>query len=448
MALAVLLLILPGCDGTTSGPEAGCLDVKSCDTLDGLSDVRETPYSVSSAVATDSLLYVALTSLTRRFDPTLLNPDEVFVLTRPIGPGSQPDTSRGWSLQQVSDSPDRESGGPVGWPVLQWLSHEKAVSLVWGELRVYGTQRHELMPERILEATWTKEARPSLRTVRTLGFPPRGSLGGGRLLGSIAYGSSQRLHTAYREAEEGFGRVAFQSRFGPSWNPPSYPTPSSTISPSVATTTSGTLLLTYLRIRPQPTNKGGLFFQKSSDDGQRWSPPVKVADLENTNDRPTVRISMPRIVEGNRGTYHVFYAYDLGAEAATGDDTLTDQIWHTVSQDGGSTWSVPQPVHTSEIGYAHHAVAVRGTEGHPHLFYYEAPSFTSTTGTRVRHARWNGSAWIQEPDLSNGPLVFQGSQGIAATQGPAGCIHVVWDEWTDREAETTRFQYRRVGCSS
>jgi hypothetical protein len=111
---AALLLAVGGCDGAgppTEDDDRPCKTFAECSTLNGISQVRGEPFVVSDALASDSVLYVALSSLTRRFDSIKFNPDEVYVLSRRIGPnpdGTDPDST--WRIRQMSDTPDGPSG--------------------------------------------------------------------------------------------------------------------------------------------------------------------------------------------------------------------------------------------------------------------------------------------------------------------------------------------------
>jgi hypothetical protein len=438
--VAVFFLSLAACD--SAGPPAEedrpCGSFAGCSTLNGISQVRGEPFVVSDALASDSVLYVALSSLTRRFDSTKFNPDEVYVLSRRLG-GPEADST--WRMRQVSDAPEGPSGGGMGAPTLAFDT-DGTVHLLWGNQTFF--RSGQVMPTEILEATGRRGAWSE--PVSIYEMPPLGrSLSSGRLPAPMARDGSGRLHAAFRIPDgTGFGRIQFIRRQGGGWTEAGSPFGEDTKNPWLEGTSEGALITAYIGLKDE--GPSGLLFRTSPDGGQTWSAPEKIIGLGNSQEDPDVRVYAPKILESAPGTYHVLFPYDTPGQSSV----LSDQIWHSVLRDGGETWSEPGPVNASDQNYAFHLSAVADETGKVHLAYYQGPVFSNKEEARIRYAIWNGARWQRQSNLSNNPIQINGSEGLALTADPSGCFHVVWDEIVKQKKgsidRTTRLRSRRLGC--
>jgi hypothetical protein len=262
----------------------------------------------------------------------------------------------------------------------------------------------------------------------------------------MARDGSGGLHGAFQiPGETGFGRVQFIRRQGTAWTAAGSPFGEDTKNPWLTGTSDGTLLTAYIGLKDE--GPSGLLFRRSTDGGQTWSEPEKIIGLGTSEEDPDVRVYTPKILESTPGTYHVLFPYDTPGQSSV----LSDQIWHSVSRDGGQTWSEPGSVNSNDRDYAGNLATVVDGAGKVHVVYYEGPVFSNEARTRVRHAVWNEQGWQQRPDLVTSEIMFDGGQAFGLTAGPSGCLHVVWDEVIEREEggieRTTRLRHRRLGCS-
>jgi len=173
-----------------------------------------------------------------------------------------------------------------------------------------------------------------------------------------------------------------------------------------------------------------------------WSAPIRVIGLGNTSEDPDIRVYRPRLLRSGPETLHLLFPYDTPRASL-----LSDQIWHSVSTDGGRSWSEPGPVNASDRDYANQIAAAIDGRGHLHVIYLEGPFFSDRRSeSRVRHTVYSQASWQVQPDLSDRPIALEGSVGLSLAPGPAGCLHAVWDEIIDTKTNATRLRYRRLGC--
>lgn len=262
----------------------------------------------------------------------------------------------------------------------------------------------------------------------------------------MARDGSGRLHAAFQiPGETGFGRTQFIRRAGGSWTEAGSPFGEDTKNPWLAGTSGGALITVYIGLKDE--GPSGLFFQRSTDGGQTWSELEKIIGLGNSQEDPDVRVYPPKILESAPGTYHVLFPYDTPGQSSV----LADQIWHSVSRDGGQTWSEPGPVNASDQNYAFHLSAVADETGKVHLAYFQGPVFSNEEEARVRYTIWNRARWQPQSNLYNNPIQINGSEGLALTADPSGCLHAIWDEIVEQEEgsieRTTRLRHRQLGCS-
>ena len=445
--VVVAVLCLGGtsaCDTAVRDDTLACETFDGCTTLSGISGVRDEPFAVSNALVSDSVLYVAVTSKTKRFTSSVFTQDEVYILSRALAETPERE-DQGWRMRRLSDSPDVESGGDVGRPMLA-TSQKRDVLVLWGELQPLGGRRDILSADVIQEAVYTEDRWSRPTTAYDLQPLPSKSLSGARLPAVMAKGPDERLRAVFRESTDaGFGRVEVLSRTENRWQRLGAPFGEETFDPWLAQAGEGGLVTAFLDLN-RDHGGTGLMFSRSDDGGTSWSPRVKIADLGLRPTDSGVKVYAPRLIAGTSpGELQVVFPYDFGVDVTDGDP-LPDQIWYSVSTDGGATWAAPAPVNPSDRGYAGSPVIRRDESGRVHLIYRQGPAFYGAPGERVRHAVWTGTSWQQQPDIGQRPVSADGGHGLAMAAGPDGCMHAVWDEYTDRESATSQFRYVRFGC--
>ncbi|MFP4283074.1 MAG: sialidase family protein [Verrucomicrobiota bacterium] len=141
--------------------------------------------------------------------------------------------------------------------------------------------------------------------------------------------------------------------------------------PAIARTPEGDVVVTYTRSEEHLGPDGQILLSRSSDNGRTWQPPVVVYDtplddresglttladgrllmhLRTTQWRPTNYANLPPLAYEqatlNRWITHVDTPEYRAAAGFEGE-------WHTVSEDGGHTWSHAVPGHDSIHGGVH-----------------------------------------------------------------------------------------------
>jgi hypothetical protein len=261
----------------------------------------------------------------------------------------------------------------------------------------------------------------------------------------MAQDGSGRLHAGFQiPGETGFGRVQLIQWEGTGWAAAGSPFGEDTQNPWLAGTSDGALITAYIGLKDE--GPSGLLFRTSTDGGTTWSEPEKIIGLGTSQEDPDVRVYAPKILESTPGTYHVLFPYDTPGQSSV----LSDQIWHSVSRDGGQTWSEPGTVNSNDQNYAFHFSAVADGAGEVHLMYYQGPVLSNKKAAQVRYTIWDGTRWQQQPDLSNDPVQIDGSEGLTLMADPSGCLHAIRDEIVEQEEgsieRTTRLRHRRLGC--
>ena len=340
-ALVVFVVLGSGCDTVGPGDHdeevRPCETFSECSTLDGISQVRDEPFVVSDAVATDSVLYVALSSLTLRFNASGFHPDEVYLISRRLnnteaGVLSETEPDSTWKMEQVSVSSDEPTGGRKGGPTLS-IDSDGSVRVLWGRHRFF--RGGQLQPVAIYEVIGHRGAWSDPTVIYEMPPMQRG-ISTGRLPAPMARDGQGQLHAAFRvPGETGFGQVMLIRKSGSGWTETGEPFGKNTHDPWLTSASDGTLIAAYISLkREEPT---GLLVQTSSDGGQSWSEPSKLIGLGNTAEDPDIRVYAPKVIEAEPGTYHVLFPYDTPGQSSV----LADQIWHSVSHDGGKHGPTP-----------------------------------------------------------------------------------------------------------
>jgi hypothetical protein len=180
-------------------------------------------------------------------------------------------------------------------------------------------------------------------------------------------------------------------------------------------------------IQPNP-NGVYMAVMRSTDDGQHWSSPTKIAPLGTVGisaDGQPLRVGdyLPDLaVDPNSGALYATWADGLGGS--------TNKIVLSRSTDGGRHWSAPTVVsdHNSAQSF-NHAVEV-AHDGELAVLYYDDARNTAAAGiptdVYLRHSGDGGRTWsdpqlLASYDFANAPIArgyFVGDyQGLAAIGG-------------------------------
>jgi hypothetical protein len=440
------LLLLSSCDTAPPvSPIRECETFEGCRTLSGISDVRAEPFAVSNAIANDSVLYVSLSSLTKRFSGSAFDPDDVFIMSRridsPETPGVNGDST--WQMDRITADSTVRHGGQEGVPTLAFDAFGR-VTMIWGELVPYDDTAVRSPVDRIHQITGDRQFWESSTSVRDLPARSPQSLSGPQLSGSLVR-SGDRLLSPFRSVDETpFGRVNILSRWENEWTVDASLFSGNTLSPWMDRNAHNHLALAYLKL-PFIADDGprGLVVRISEDGGATWSSEVEVIGAGTSLESQFVKPEVPNVVIANDGTVHAVFPYKTSSGRY-----FADQMWHSLSVDNGKTWSSPGPIFSSDTGVTSPFDAVVDPAGRLHVVYYQSPQFASATGNRLIHAVWSNGAWRPSRVLSTAPLSFDEHQGVALAVDPYGCVHAVWDEITDWDSRTSQFQYERLTCDT
>lgn len=182
--------------------------------------------------------------------------------------------------------------------------------------------------------------------------------------------------------------------------------------PGLAWLPNGDLVMSFIAPdRSASSDANSVFVRRSGDWGRTWDEPVLVS---RSGRREAHGLKMA--VDG-RGRIHLLWRKNL-----TGG-RVTQAIWHSLSDDGGRTWSPPVelPVPGAEGTRRTTELAVAPTAaGDVHAFY----GLLVDGQTRFHHREWSEDAGWSEPCLfDGGNPAFE----LAAASDGGGSLHVIWN---------------------
>ncbi|HDP98032.1 MAG TPA: T9SS type A sorting domain-containing protein [bacterium] len=149
----------------------------------------------------------------------------------------------------------------------------------------------------------------------------------------------------------------------------------------------------------------GQIYYTSKEDGGEWTAPVAI-----TND-PNGIADYPQIVIGPNGAFYAVYFQ--------GDNNGIRNVFAVTSSDGGSSWSEPIPISSSEtdvvlrspnLGRHPRPAGVGGTsfEGGADVFWLEADA-TVTDGNSLFYSRipWVSVTSVDNENISQSPKEYE-----------------------------------------
>jgi hypothetical protein len=436
--LLCFLLVATGCDQAPQEPAQKCTTFEGCTTLSGLSSVRDEPFVATDALVHDSTLYVAITSMTRRFDGQVFEPDDIFVLSRPVGPNAGPPDSS-WTMQRLTNDPTTRFGGMEGLGSLA-VDPSGTLRYVWGELVPYDSTATRSPAKTVWESSLTGMTWTNPMIVAEL----EGSYQ--TLIGPQITGELQLVNKNLFLPFLGTGSTAFGDARSLVWSNGMWTKQrlfeGNITQPSVAFGLNGIAVALYVEVGASSQDEPeGILSRVSLDGGTTWSEPVQIKSGGSIPENTFTKVHEPQVVVDPIGDYHALFTFDTPPL-----DYFGDQVWHTVSRDGGRSWTSPTSINTSDRGYVSQLSVATTPSDTVHIVYLQGPHFASPSGNTVRHSIWNGTQWQQQPDLSTRSIMFDQDIGIASTSDPSGCVYALWDEFTNWDAKTSRFRYERLGC--
>ncbi len=104
---------------------------------------------------------------------------------------------------------------------------------------------------------------------------------------------------------------------------------------------NGDLNITYA----SPLNEGrGIFLTRTADNGKTWSDPIRIVDAAKNE---WAMVDRPSLSQTANGDLHLlFTVYSLRPEP------VAEAFYYTRSEDGGTTWSDPEPIAEGDIRWS------------------------------------------------------------------------------------------------
>lgn len=160
---------------------------------------------------------------------------------------------------------------------------------------------------------------------------------------------------------------------------------------------SDTLHLVWLRkLPPGGVGDQQVYYARSTDRGQSWSPPVPIA---------TGNVDWPRIAVA--GPDQVYIAWNVYVTPRRPDSATPMTVWGQYSPDGGQRWTAPFNIRSLEQVSGPIGLAGDGT-GH---MYIAAVGKSRGEESTLVNVEWNGRDWEERAALK---LLRQATAGNAA----------------------------------
>lgn len=175
---------------------------------------------------------------------------------------------------------------------------------------------------------------------------------------------------------------------------------------------------------PRSLDVNSIWVRRSDDGGRSWREPVLA---HRAGSRGAYE---PKIVAMGRDSVHLVWLKALG-RAPWGEE-----VWHSVSTDGGMTWGSPSRVRPPEAHPVRNLRAVAMPSGGLYAMFTHQPAplpgsrKPGATDEQLFYARWTRSGWTEPRPLRPERGVFQFDAGFDA----GGRLHLLWPtEAAERE---------------
>jgi len=191
---------------------------------------------------------------------------------------------------------------------------------------------------------------------------------------------------------------------------------------------TGVLHAVWLRgALPGGTSVQAVFYARSTDDGQTWSAPLKIAEGA---------VDWPRIASVE-GQVHLVWNQ---ARARGGSTVLSAEVWQQFSLDDGQRWSEPARVRGFEEVSGPASLAAAG-EG----LYLIAAGQGEGGESALLYAPWTGQAWGEGEIFGLGQNITPGNAAVAAVLPEKGWLGVALREFVLGQAGTAQFEVVATG---
>ncbi len=193
--------------------------------------------------------------------------------------------------------------------------------------------------------------------------------------------------------------------------------------PQVGAAPDGTIYIAFIEpdFSPglSPPQFASVFVTKSTDNGKTWSSPSLV---HRAGSKPTGR---PSVFIDKRGKVHVIFLKSYTDNQVIGNDGVG--IWHSISDDGGRTWSAPDTVSRAFQPASVFFNVLRGTidsSGQLHLLALAQKSIFDPTP--ITYFTWRNGRWAEPIQLD--AVCFGEVRVFDIVADAKGKIHIVWVE--------------------
>lgn len=366
------------------------------------------------------------------------------------------------------------SGAGLGWFADLAIGPSGSVHVIWyrGTASGKGAERaivDLLMYRRLERGTWS---------------PPNdvavAGTGGYTVRNSVAFGPDGRLHVLLRNTTR---VVQISAPWDAAWSAHGWSAPRAISGAGAAYYSAlaidgrGVLHALWSEAIPDDPQKpraecpscSDLFYRRSGDGGDSWSPPVNLSQSSDGENRPQILVD-------RRGRLHA--VWDEGADwyagagipaagvyrrsddggaswsapvrfrvasgavqqtalALTGDgDPLVvyrgvhdDRLYMQRSADGGATWGAPSQIpgvrarDLNDNNLDRYSLATDGA-GHVHLLMVGFPPGAASGTPQLLHLAWDGAAWSAASVVMDQPTLYPEWPRIAVAGGNR--LHAVW----------------------
>ena len=168
------------------------------------------------------------------------------------------------------------------------------------------------------------------------------------------------------------------------------------------------------------TGTQAVYYARSSDGGQTWSAPVKVAEGV---------VDWPRIAVGSANQVYLVWNQARARTAVT-DVSSSVEVWGQFSTDGGRRWSEAARVR----GFDQVSGPVGLTSDNAGGLYLAGVGQRTGGESALLYARWDGRTWGENETFGLGQNAASGNAASAAIVPGAGRLGVIvreWMRWSD-----------------